>query len=206
VNSVEIDVKRDRIDEKDNVGFMRGFTWRQPEEVPPGDKTPLYFLAGGGVLLGVVLLFVNNGAAIVLGLLLLIGSGYGVFRIWDDPGLPTYKKIVNGLVFRMDGRIGASRRTSDVAPDWYTLSQRIDDIANILIVPMKNNVGAHFKFGWDSKNPAAGYFAYGVAVDFVSGERHYAGEYFDEDSARVVLTQLTQAWQDIREKREAGEA
>lgn len=194
----------------------RGYWWGQPDRSHGPEKLHKEVLHG--VVGTVVTLFVAFAcfaaviapkAAVVGGLLVAVLVAICVVVYFSVR--PEQKYVVKALVFDTTGRISIIENGHEVAAAreldrarYVYLQRPIDELANIVTIPMKNRGGGQFMYGYDRESGEAGYPAYAIVLDFASGERFYAGEYFDDDNARIVRTQLSNALQQVKGLRAGG--
>lgn len=187
---------------EENGKLTLGFSWFSPP--PKAETDPMLWIGIALAVIAMVLMATNNT---VLGILLILGATYPLHRSFKaSSGRPPHN--ITGMTFSTDGGISATNpdRTTysdgKIHIDWFTLKRTVDDLVSISMQPMKNNAGQHYKHERDKNDPAQGYFAYNVVVDFSTGERYYAGMYFSEDDARIVVVQLQQALQKVLDRRQ----
>lgn len=120
---------------------------------------------------------------------------------------PKATDMVNGLRFRSDGRIEVIDMESDVkrgdgfaGARWASLVRTVDELMNMSLQPMRNRAGGQYRHG--AVQGSGGYPTYAIVLDFSTGERWQGASLLGEDAARIILTQLQQALEKVRVRRD----
>ena len=202
-------VEARQIHSEEDGNLVLGFTWftYQPgKEDPPKDYFDFALFAVLGLILSLFMISAPTYQPFGYAVLALAAGSLLIFIVKEQRSRT--ERHAAGMSFSTTGEIfsaGAQKSTdpgNEVHLNGFTLKRTIDDIQSISMQPMKNNAGQHYKHERDKNDPTQGYFAYSVVVDFTTGERYYAGQYFNEDDARIVVVQLQQALQKVLDRRQ----